>query len=205
MTKRLYGEGLPKCGGKLRGGKDGTCTRPAGWGTDHVGIGACKLHGGNTRNHKTHAELVQAQHAVELWGGRREVHPAQALLELVQWKAAEVEYWRHRVDTLENYELTWSLTKKVEGYGEDGLLNSTTREAKPHIALIQLHEAEAKLADYCTASLRAGCDQALVQVAQARAVIWLGAMRSMLADERVSVAGDPEQVIFDALRELTAV
>lgn len=36
----------PTCGGKKRGG--GFCTRPAGWGTDHVGQGRCKLHAGST-------------------------------------------------------------------------------------------------------------------------------------------------------------
>lgn len=36
------------CGGRKRQG-EGTCTRPAGWGTDHVGVGPCKLHGGNNR------------------------------------------------------------------------------------------------------------------------------------------------------------
>ena len=37
--------GSPKCGGKKHQG-GGTCTRPAGWGTDHPGYGRCKLHGG---------------------------------------------------------------------------------------------------------------------------------------------------------------
>jgi hypothetical protein len=55
---------------------------------------------------------------------------------------------------------------------------------------------------FCTASIRAGCHQALVQAAQSRAVIWLGAMRRMLADPRIQVDGDPEQVIFDALKQL---
>lgn len=32
------------CGGKTRKGTK--CKRPAGWGTDHVGSGKCKLHGG---------------------------------------------------------------------------------------------------------------------------------------------------------------
>jgi len=35
----------PKCGAKKKQG-EGTCTRPAGWGTDHAGAGQCKLHGG---------------------------------------------------------------------------------------------------------------------------------------------------------------
>jgi len=35
----------PICGAKTK--KDGTpCQRPAGWGTDHPGVGKCKLHGG---------------------------------------------------------------------------------------------------------------------------------------------------------------
>ena len=42
------------CGArKLQG--EGNCTQPAGLGTDHVGIGACKLHGGSMQNHKTAA------------------------------------------------------------------------------------------------------------------------------------------------------
>src|SRR5690349_3505226 len=32
------------CGAKNRQGQP--CKRPAGWGTDHVGSGKCKLHGG---------------------------------------------------------------------------------------------------------------------------------------------------------------
>ena len=35
------------CGAAKRQGA-GTCTRPAGWGTDHPGFGRCKLHGGST-------------------------------------------------------------------------------------------------------------------------------------------------------------
>lgn len=34
------------CGAKTRGG--GVCSLPAGWGTDHLGQGKCKLHGGAT-------------------------------------------------------------------------------------------------------------------------------------------------------------
>lgn len=34
----------PKCGGATSSG--GKCTQPAGWGTEHLGEGKCKLHGG---------------------------------------------------------------------------------------------------------------------------------------------------------------
>lgn len=34
------------CGANKRDGSGETCSLPAGWGTDHVGEGTCKLHGG---------------------------------------------------------------------------------------------------------------------------------------------------------------
>ena len=34
------------CGAKTRQGTP--CELPAGWGTDHAGVGRCKLHGGAT-------------------------------------------------------------------------------------------------------------------------------------------------------------
>jgi len=43
MAKRMG----PFCGGKLHG-RDGTCTLPPGWGTDHKGYGRCRKHLGNT-------------------------------------------------------------------------------------------------------------------------------------------------------------
>jgi len=36
---------ITKCGAKKRQG-EGFCTQASGWGTDHVGRGRCKLHGG---------------------------------------------------------------------------------------------------------------------------------------------------------------
>ena len=38
------------CNSRTKQGKS-FCERPAGWGTDHVGIGRCKLHGGSTPTH----------------------------------------------------------------------------------------------------------------------------------------------------------
>ena len=45
------------CGARKRQG-EGYCRRPAGWGTDHVGMGRCKLHGGATKSHRTRAAAV---------------------------------------------------------------------------------------------------------------------------------------------------
>lgn len=48
---------------------DGTCAKQAGWGTDHVGEGPCKLHGGTLPNVARAARLRLAEReARELFG-----------------------------------------------------------------------------------------------------------------------------------------
>lgn len=74
MTERKY------CGAKKRQG-EGTCTRPAGWGTDHPGTGSCKLHGGKTPSGNKAAQREQAERAVAVYGLPREIDPRTALEE----------------------------------------------------------------------------------------------------------------------------
>lgn len=204
MDQQTSQDGRGYCGAKLRGDREGTCKRPAGAGTDHVGIGYCKNHGGSTPTHKSHALAVQAEREVSKWGARRDISAAEAMLELVQWKATEVQFWQGKVDELQDDDMTWGRTKSESGYGgeDGGSFSRETEESVPHIYIKLLHEAQRDLANYCAGALRAGADAAMVGLAQSRAGLWLGAMRRMLADSRVSVDGDPEQVLFDALREL---
>lgn len=162
------------CGGKTRAG--GRCTRPSGWGTEHVGIGRCKLHGGATQSHTKAAAKVQAQRDVELFAGRRDIHPAEALLELVQWTAGEVDYWRARVRDLEEEELTWGVTKVKEG-GDD---RGTTEEAKPNIAYAMAVDASNRLERYSSAALKAGVDAALVRIAESQGARLFDAIEQIL-------------------------
>ena len=59
------------CGGEC---SDGTpCERPAGWGTDHVGEGRCKLHGGNAGRppeHGLYSETARKEIAEKIESAR---------------------------------------------------------------------------------------------------------------------------------------
>uniref|UniRef100_A0A6M3LG37 Uncharacterized protein n=1 Tax=viral metagenome TaxID=1070528 RepID=A0A6M3LG37_9ZZZZ len=48
------------CAGKKRDGSGGLCKKPAGWGTDHVGFGRCKLHAGSVPSACKAAERERA-------------------------------------------------------------------------------------------------------------------------------------------------
>ena len=179
------------------------CDLPAGWGTTHTGVGACRKHGGSTRNHARFAEVETARRQVELWGGRQDVHPAQALLDLVQWKASEVAYWRFRVAELAEEDLTWGVSKTKTG-GDD---HGTTEEAKPHIALAMLRQAERDLADYAAASLKAGVDAAMVEVTRAQAETVVALLQAVLG--QIGLTPEQEQrapeVIVGEMRRLALV
>lgn len=137
-----------------------------------TGAAVCRMHGAGTPQAKRKAaeRLAQMEQArtVELWGGRLDVNPAEALLELVQTKAAEVAYWRYRTSLLVDAESglpLWGVTKTKTGGDDYG----TTEEAKPPVEYVMLQAAERDLASYSAAALRAGVEQVMVQVAQVQA------------------------------------
>lgn len=184
-----------RCGGRKRGEGGGTCQLPAGWGTSHPGIGSCKLHGGGTRNHAKHALKIQAQRDVTAFGGRLDISAPEALIELVQTKAAEVAYWDQRVQTLSDDQRAGMLEAKTEqGFGPQGPVDTTTRQAGPHVFVVMLHQAQDQLASYSAAAIRAGVDKALVEVATLQAAWLIPAILRTINLSRADLATDPQDV-----------
>ena len=136
---------------------------------------------------------MEAARQVEAWGGRLNLNPAEALLELVQVKAAEVAYWNQRVASLDEAERAGLLVAKSDvGFGPQGPVDVTTRQAGPHVFVVMLHKAQDQLASFSAAALRAGVDEALVKLAtvQASAVIDLARRAVDLARERPWATAD---------------
>ena len=144
----------------------------------------CKWHGGNSPRAQAAATqrlaTIAAAEQVARLGLRVDVHPAEALIDLVHWTAGEVAYWRGIVVELEQQgghkALTWGVTKEKSGGDDFG----TTEEAKPHIAYVMLRDASDRLAQYATAALKAGVDQAMVKIAEQQGAAVAGAQRAIL-------------------------
>src|SRR3954466_6759952 len=79
------------CGATKKDGS-GPCTRPAGWGTNHVGAGNCRKHGGSTPTGIKYGQRVAAEEAVKSYGLPREIDPDQALMEEL-WRCAGHVAW----------------------------------------------------------------------------------------------------------------
>lgn len=68
------------------------CRNRAGKGTDHVGVGYCDRHGGNTPGLRAHAAKLAALAAMPPTGGEVDVNPLDALLYTVR-RAAGLALW----------------------------------------------------------------------------------------------------------------
>ena len=171
------------------------------------GSARCRMHGGAAPQVKARIERerleAEAAAAVELWGGRADVHPAEALLELVQRKAMEVQFWQRQVQQVQQGnegDLTWGVSREKIGGHDSGV----TREAKPHVTLQLLHRAEAQLAEFSAAALRAGVDERMVALAENVAGQFRSVMEAVLADPRLGITADTHlrnAVVADALQD----
>lgn len=193
-----YGHDKPKCLGKKHlkqrpGAKAGKnpifdaegnelCTRPAGWGTDHPGIGRCKLHGGATPDHVDHGRKEKAAHAVATFGLPREVDPRDALLEEVYRTAGAVDWLHRQVQALSTDEVIWGKTEEVDRQGGEFPGIDTTYKATANI-WVELWQRERKhLMDVCKAAIAAGIEERKVRLAEQQGSMLAGVIKAILGD-----------------------
>lgn len=167
--------GLALCGGKKKQG-GGTCTQRAGWGTDHPGVGRCKLHGGCTPNQVAAAERQRAEAQasrvlVELGVGPVR-DPFAALLEL----AGRVLAWQEATARLVN-ELESIRYRAANG----------TEQMRAEVVLYEraMDRAGTVLAAIC----RLNIDERLVRISEGQASILVTVVKTALRAAQLS----PEQ------------
>jgi hypothetical protein len=127
MTTGQNGLSHDRCGARTRTG--GRCGLPAGWGTSHVGSGACRKHGGNMPNHLVRARRVLAERAVQTFGLPTSISPERALLDELARANGAVLWLARRVAELEPAALTWGVRKRVTREAADGESEITTEHA----------------------------------------------------------------------------
>lgn len=164
----------------------------------------CIKHGGTAPQVKAAAErrLAEARAAASLegWGLQVDINPAEALLELVQTKAAEVYHWRHLASNLLDDERAGLLvTRTEEGVGQQGPIDTVTKTASTHVYVTMLHKAEADLARYAEAAIRSGATQAMVDMARKQGAATVDDFRRLIIMARDDLTVDPDQLILTLL------
>jgi hypothetical protein len=114
-----------------------TCQLQAGWGTNHVGYGQCKLHLGSTRNHVKAARREQLMAAAALYGMPRVVDPNEALLEVLYAAAGSWDFFISEVNDLDT---PW-ITQRVPGgfrIDEHPALTAADRAFKNYMKIVDV-------------------------------------------------------------------
>lgn len=170
------------------------------------GMSVCNSHGGRSpraiEGRDKRAREDQARQDAARFAARTDIHPADALLELVHYQAGIVTYWRSRVEEVDAVDLEWGVTREKTG-GDD---HGTTSEAVPHVAYKLLTEAQDKLAAYAAAALKAGVEERKVRLAESQGALVAQVIRGILNALNLT----PEQaelvprVVPEQLRLLTS-
>lgn len=161
---------MTACEAKTRGG--GRCQRPAGWGTDHVGVGSCKLHGGSTPAGRKSAQRQAAANAVVTYGLSREVDPHAALLEELHRTAGHVAWLEQKIAGFE----TDGELKQYAG-SEDGLLWE-----KPAVWVELYHRERKHFAEIAKTCISVGIEERRVRIAEQQGQLIAQVIRGVLTD-----------------------
>jgi hypothetical protein len=150
------------------------CGQAAGLGTDHLGWGNCKFHGGSSPSHGIKARREMAEEAAATFGLSIRVDPMRALVEEL-WRTAGHVAW---------------LKEQIEGLpGADDLLYLTEQGLKPRAFLDVYHREREHLTKVARACLEVGIAERQVKLAEEQGALVAMAIRAILDDLQLS----PEQ------------
>lgn len=168
----------PKCGANKTGG--GVCAQPAGAGTDHLGFGRCKFHGGSTPAHRKSAKLEQAAAAVAQYGLPREIGPHAALLEELHRTAGHVAWLQTQ--------LTQEEAALIQ---ESGGGQGSVTELKASVWLSMYQSERKHFSEVAATCVKAGVEERRVRIAERTGQLFADAIRGILSDLGVDT-GTPE-------------
>jgi len=198
------------CGAKKRQG-DGTCGQPAGWGTDHLGIGSCKLHGGNTPGQRQKAREEQTRQLARTLGVPVEgLDPKESILREIAWSAGHVAWYRAQVQALDPDALVRGVRRvEVTTYSGFQVGEERTQEAGPdvHLLLRLYNEERDRHTKLCVDAIRLGIEERRVQLQSeqgARLVEGLGWLVALTAS-KLSLQAQALDVMRAAVGELLRV
>lgn len=181
MVARMREKGqkaLPKCGAKKSDGSGDTCAQPAGFGTQHLGWGLCKYHGGNSPAGITSAARKEVGARLGAYGAPVDVDPAAALLGevrrsagIVAWLGAVIARFTSGIDLDDG---TIKARDVVQTLGENG------REAAVWVELF--FRERRQLAQVAKMALDAGVAERQVQLQEEQGKLLATVIQGILTD-----------------------
>lgn len=183
-----------RCGKKTR--KGAPCAHEAGWGTQHLGVGQCKLHGGAEPHAQVNGLVLLARREMGVMGAPIDIEPQDFILECIRIAAGEVFYASERIAVLTEADVLVQTRTTVVKKDADGATSQEVRasnEFKLHAWIVVRDRAMDRGVQYSFAALKAGIEERRVRVAEQQGMLLAqavqGILRELGVDQRPEVAG----------------
>jgi hypothetical protein len=167
------------CNGR-KANQDSHCKKPAGWGTDHVGYGRCKLHGGATPKGKQAAAKLAAEDMVVGYGLPRDIEPQDALMEELARTAGHVAYLHELVAGLKEDELAGPVG--TQGHSEG---KTFIPKHEQHIWISMYQSEREHLTRVAKSCIEAGIEERRVQLAESQGHLIATVIKGVLKELNV--------------------
>jgi len=140
---------------------------PAGWGTDHVGTGSCRIHWGNTPANNQREAKTQAIQKAIIYGAPLNISPDVALLQEVHRTAGHVAWLQAQVAEFES-------TKDLHTLSAQGI--------RPSI-IIEMYQTERQhLVKVCKVAIDSGIAERAVRIAESQAAMFAKVLLGFIND-----------------------
>ncbi|WBL18504.1 HGGxSTG domain-containing protein [Citricoccus sp. NR2] len=149
------------------------------------GATRCRRHGGASPQAKRKAtERVVEAEVREVLGtidpSAPQLHPVETLLQLIQYKHAEVIWLRSVVRDFREQELAWGVVQHEYGMSAEGPIDKKVESAQQNVWWKLLREAENQLATWTAAAAKAGIDERQVKIREAEALAFAGVIHRII-------------------------
>ena len=103
------------------------------------------------------------------------------LLDVIAYQAGMVAFGALQVEAVELDDLTWGVTKQVDGIGEDGDLRDATTRRPSRISPTSCSTRRKPLVRYCAEAIKAGIAERQVRLAEQQGSLMSALQRAVLA------------------------
>jgi hypothetical protein len=187
MTAGQEQPGRDRCGARHHHGT-GTCQLPAGWGTDHPGVGTCRKHLGNTAQHIAAATEEQARQACLKFAIPVKTTASDALRDEL-WRCNGAVHWfNEQIAELTAETLVWNTSerrvKTSPGQGAQAGVPQVevVQSAKVHPLYKLYCDERDRLVSVAAEIERLGLDARMVRVSEQQGAQLARVVQAILSD-----------------------
>jgi hypothetical protein len=177
------------------------CTQLAGWGTNHLGVGPCKLHLGTTASKVKAAQPVMMERMVQRFALPVDVEPGEAITQAIARANGAVLYCADQVKALDPDEIVWGKQKLDKKVGrEQGTQVAYVNEsagAGVNYWVQLYYQWDKRLTDLCIDALKLGLRELEIDIAKQHGEQLLHYLRSVVSDPELGLDEEAQRRVVD--------